>query len=191
MTTTERWRPRAIRTVPLCLVAVCGVLMAGGCATTVRPENGATVEIRNRGVQSFHVFGRWHVDLEQVDGLPLQATASQAVSWGLTGGNVRCDGPMASCYAFVHLYPGTHVLTVNHIYVHDDPLFHWREKNGKVLLTLDATDHGTYWLEAEDTADALHIWLRDEATGTHVADATVIFPPPPPRKQGSGLRRDQ
>lgn len=179
----------AIRTVLPSLLVLCGLLLAGGCASNVRPEAGATVEIRNRGVQSHHFSGWWYVDLEQVDGLPLQATASQALSWGLSGGNVRCDGPMASCYAFVHVSPGMHVLRVSHVYYHNYGYFGWSEKNGTVVLTVDAVDLGTYWLEAQDSEDALHLWLRDDATGAHVAEATILFPPPH-RKEGSGLRRD-
>jgi hypothetical protein len=97
---------------------------------------------------------------------------------------------MASCYAFVHLYPGTHELTVSHVYHHNYGYFGWSDKDGSVALTFDAVDHGTYWLEAQDSEDALHLWLRDDATGAHVAEATILFPPPPPRKEGSGLRRD-
>ena len=177
----------AIRTVLHLLLAGCGSLLSGGCASTVRPEAGATVELCNLGVQSHHLFGWWYVDLEQVDGLPLQATSAQALSWGLSGGNVRCDGPMASCYAFVHLYPGTHELTVSHAYHHNFGYLSWNDQEGSLVLTLDAKDRGTYWLEAQDSQDALHVWLRDDATGAHVAEATVLLLP---RKEGSGLRRD-
>ena len=173
-----RCAPRGSRTW---VARLCLLLALASCIAAERPDTGLTVELRHPGPKSTAMVG-----LKSVDHLPSPSIGTEMLRSLLgLGGNARCERGHDPCYVFVRLAPGAHTVTVSYAIV-----VGWQKTAAELRLPFDAADHGTYWLEAAVGDEALHIWLRDDATGRHVTEATVVFPSPPPRTKGSGLRRE-
>jgi hypothetical protein len=109
----------------------------------------------------------------------------QALSCHLAHQYLQKDAKRDGCYLDVPLANGPRLLSID--YGSASPVItpfggaYVVNKEGSIALTLEVADHAIYWLEGAETQDALHVWIRDNATGDHVAEATVLLPPKPAR----------